>query len=63
MDVKAKLLHRWMNYELFKSGEKFILFNNQTGEKKKLSKDEAHHWMRDRNYRTSTGNIEIIQTK
>ena len=63
MDVKAKLVHRWLNYELFKSGDKFELFDTRTGERRRLTKDEAHAWVKDRNYRTSTGSIEIIQTK
>lgn len=60
MNPKAKLLHRWMNYELFRTGDKYVLFDSRTGQKKRISKDEAHQWMRDRNYRTSTGSIELI---
>ena len=60
MNPKAKLIHRWMNYELFKTGDKFELFDTRSGEKRRLTKDEAHTWVKNRSYRTSTGNIEII---
>lgn len=64
MEPTAKLIHRWCDYELFRTGDKIVLVNLRTGERRSLKQEQARRWIRDHGYQTTTGKIEtIINTK